>query len=116
MSQTIKTSPSEATRQAKIGKRVVDAIKPGDRDQFLWDPEVRGFGVRCKPSGNKSYLVQFRNSHGRSRRVTIGRCNVLTADEARREARVILADAQRGDDRAAERRADREAPTVADLA
>ena len=116
MSQTIKTSPSGTTRQPKITKRMVDAIKPGDRDVFAWDPEIRGFGVRCKPTGNKSYVVQFRNAHGRSCRVTIGRCNVLTADEARREARLILADAQRGDDRAAERRADREAPTVADLA
>ncbi len=31
--------------KAKITKRAVDAAKPAKRDWFLWDTEVRGFGL-----------------------------------------------------------------------
>lgn len=40
---------------AKITKRVVDALKPAEgKDVFAWDAELRGFGVRMKPSGAAS--------------------------------------------------------------
>ena len=36
---------------AKISKTTIDKIEPDpDRDVFLWDDELRGFGVRVKPS------------------------------------------------------------------
>ncbi|MBI0475617.1 DUF4102 domain-containing protein [Sphingomonas sp. MA1305] len=51
---------------AKITKRVVDALKPSDKaDVFAWDSELKGFGVRVKPSGTKSFLIQYRNPEGR---------------------------------------------------
>ena len=71
----------------KITKRFVEAIKPDKRDLFVWDTEVRGFGVRVKPSGVRSYLVQYRNRYGRSRRLTIGQHGRLTAEQARRQAK-----------------------------
>ena len=55
---------------AKITKKRVESIKPGDRDVFEWDDELRGFGVRIKPSGVRSYIIQYRNRFGRSRRQT----------------------------------------------
>ena len=37
---------------AKLTKRTVDALQMADgRDMFAWDSELRGFGVRVKPSG-----------------------------------------------------------------
>ena len=39
---------------AKLSKRIVDAIRPdpaGRADVFAWDSELRGFGLRMKPSG-----------------------------------------------------------------
>jgi integrase len=100
----------------KITKRVVDGIHPEARDVFIWDSELKGFGVRVKPSGTRSYLVQYRNAHGRSRRLTIGTHGRLTAEEARKRARAILADVDKGGDPAEAREAYRKAPTMAELA
>ena len=52
----------------KLTKRSVEAITPGLSDLVVWDEHVPGFGVRVKPSGVRSYLVQYRNLAGRSRR------------------------------------------------
>jgi integrase len=100
----------------KLTKRQVDATRaePG-RDLFVWDEELPGFGLRVKPTGSKSFVLQYRNRSGRSRRLTLGRFGVLTPEQARRDARLALADITRGGDPAERRAADREAMTVAEL-
>jgi integrase len=99
----------------KITKRAVDAIRASGREVFLWDDETPGFGLRAKPSGAKSFIVQYRNVQGRSRRLTLGRYGVLTVEEARRRARLSLAAVLKGDDPAENRLLERGALTVADL-
>lgn len=104
-----------ATR--RLTKTAVERIPPGAGDVFVWDGALPGFGVRVKPSGVRSYVIQYRNREtGASRRATIGRHGpLLSFDEARKRARALLADAMRGADPVAEKTAARKAPTVADL-
>jgi integrase len=104
----------------KITKRVVDALRPdrAGKDVFVWDAgdgALKGFGIRMKPSGVASYLVQYRNKEGRTRRLVIGKVGTLAPDEARKLAGDALRTAARGGDPSAERHAVRGAITVADL-
>src|SRR5271166_6096063 len=93
---------------ARITKRVVDGLEPHEgRDVFAWDGELRGFGVRVKPSGVKTFLIQYRNQEGRTRRLVLGQCGVLTPEQARDAARQKLAAAARGEDPSADRHAAR---------
>jgi len=104
----------------KISKRLLDALRPdlAGRDVFVWDAgdgALKGFGVRVKPSGAASFLVQYRTREGRTRRLTLGRVGVLSADEARSEAREKLAAVARGGDPSGERHRIRQAITVGEL-
>jgi hypothetical protein len=68
----------------KITKRTVDAIKPHpSKDVFAWDAgdgALKGFGVRMKPSGVGTYILQYRNKEGHTRRLVLGRIDALTAE------------------------------------
>ena len=101
----------------KLSKSVVEKLPPGPRDVFVWDEALPGFGVRVKPSGARSYIVQYRaRDTGSSRRATIGRHGPLMSfEQAKKQARALLSDAMRGADPAAERVEARKAPTMRDL-
>jgi integrase len=102
----------------RITKRAVDAVKPGNRDTYLWDSELAGFGLKVTPAGGKTYLVQYRlgGRKGRTRRVTIGRHgSPWTPESARKEARRLLGLVGAGHDPAEERTQGRRDPTVAEL-
>ena len=100
----------------KLTKRTVTAIKPDPlRDTYAWDDEVRGFGLRVKPSGIRSFIVQYRNTSGISRRITLGKFGVLTIEQGRKLAKRALADVINGGDPAANRSEERKAMTVRQL-
>src|ERR1700722_870606 len=99
----------------KLTKRFVDALKPVTRDTLFRDDELAGFALRAKPTGVRTWVIQYRNSAGRTRKLALGRVGVLTPEEARKRARRALSDVADGGDPSANRNAARGAMTVADL-
>jgi integrase len=99
----------------KLTKRICDAAKPRERQFVVWCSELPRFGLRVRETGARVFIVQFR-ANGRSRVVTIGPYGALTVDQARREARKLLGDVERGSDPAARRDGQREALSVRELA
>lgn len=100
----------------KLIKRTVEAADPDpNRDVFVWDTQLPGFGLRVYPSGKRKYILQYRTKSNRQRRLVIGPHGPLTAEKARDTARDLLAQVHGGGDPAGDIKATREAPTVADL-
>ena len=74
-----------------------------ERDTVFWDRELTGFGVRVYPSGGKVFVAQARGPDGpdkpnRPRRITVGRHPVLSAEQARQRAALIIARVKAGED------------------
>jgi len=86
---------------ARITKPAVDSAAAGLKDIFLWDDELRGFGLRTTPTGSKSYVFQYRmgGREAPSRRYTIGRHgSPWTPQTARKEAERLAIMIARGVD------------------
>ena len=79
-----------------ISKRTVEALKV-EKDTVFWDRELTGFGVRAYPSGSRYYVAQTRGPEGQ-KRVTVGRHGVISADQARRRAALIIARIKAGEE------------------
>jgi len=105
------------TNRGKLTKRSIDALTPdpGGRDTTHFDPEVRGFGVRVKPSGTKSYVLKYRNRFGQQRKFHIARVGDITPDQARAAAIKLRGRVAAGEDPVSDRNSDRMAQTVAQL-
>lgn len=85
--------------RAKLTKGYVERIKPGVKDAFHWDTEVKGFGIRCTPTGKMTFIVQGRvGGGGKEARLTIGTFGVFTTDQARDVAREHLRTMRLGGD------------------
>lgn len=74
----------------RLTKRLLDAASPRSREYSIWDSDVRGFGVRIKPSGTKSFILKYRNPEGRQRKFTIGQYGQLTIEQGRKLAQKHL--------------------------
>ncbi|AKI00558.1 site-specific recombinase XerD [Hoeflea sp. IMCC20628] len=100
----------------KITKRTVDAAQadPGRRF-YIWDDQIKGFGLLVLPSGVKSYIYQYRTPEGRERRATIGKHGSITPDEARDKADAMRRAVKEGRDPLAEKRERLQAVTVGDV-
>lgn len=90
----------------RLTKTSVDAIEtPAGKDCFVWDTELRGFGVRTTPRGVKSFVLQYRMKGRPARRMTIGGFgNPWTVETARKEAERRLIKIRQGIDPVEEER------------
>ena len=98
----------------KITKRLVDQLKPTERDRVVWDDEIKGFGVRVRPSGRKTYIVKYR-LRGRTVKATIGPHGSVTPAAARTKAAEHITAARTGLDLRGQTSSNANAPTVEQL-
>lgn len=85
--------------RAKITKSYVERVRPGAKDEFHWDTEIKGFGLRVTPTGKTTFIVQGRvEGTGREARITVGPYGVFTVEQARDVARDHLRTMRLGTD------------------
>jgi integrase len=91
-----------------ISKRTVDALREKAKQEgktlYCYDENVTGFGVYALKTGKASYFVQYRVNGTPSKRLTIGKHGVFTAEEARARAKVKLGQVADGRDVGQEKR------------
>jgi len=79
----------------------------------FFDLSQRGLMLEVRASGGTTYYQRYTDDHGRERQFKIGPADVITLEQARRQARTVLAHAVLGDDPQARRRELRATPTIA---
>ena len=95
----------------KFTKRNIDALERPGRDCFIWDDELRGFGLRLSPRGKKTFVVQYRIDRT-SQRITLGAFGLLTLEQARKSARILLGEVASGKSPALAQRKKRQSPSL----
>ena len=103
--------PTRITK-ATIGKL---ACPPGQKEAFYWDGEISGLGLRVYPSGRKTWVLQYRDAGGRTRRHPIGQASAVDPAAARKLAGDLLMRVAGGANPSVERRQARKAATVGDI-
>lgn len=83
--------------QAVLAGPLIKSLKPADKPYEIRDTRLKGLLLRVQPSGSKTFYVEY----ARGKRISLGRAEVLTPQQARDQAKEILADVYRGLDPAA---------------
>ena len=86
----------------KLTEAVVAGVPVPNARTILWDAAVTGFGLRCTPSGAKSFVLVYRprglGRSGSSRTLTLGRWPDLSVEAARKSARSTIGNIADGKD------------------
>jgi integrase len=90
--------------KAAIGRLELPEGKP---DHTYYDSDLKGFGLRLRGGGKRSWVAVYRIGR-KVRRVVVGDASAVTPEEARKRAREILARADLGEDTQAEKVAERD--------
>lgn len=100
----------------KLSKSVVERECPTDKERFVWDTDLKGFGLKIFPTGAKTFVFQYRTPEGKSKRYSIGKLSdTLTVEQARKIALARHRDVLNGQDPQGEKRAARQSMTVDEL-
>ena len=110
-SETNERKRTEAGTFTKAKVRKMEC--PTGRDEVLfWDAAVRGFGLRALRSGRRSWIYQYRDEYGRTRRMVLGDVSTVSLDAARETARQKAAGVAQGANPSVDRKKKRVAGTV----
>ncbi len=100
----------------KLTKRAIDSFTYDGGWDVRWDDDVKGLGLRVYPSGRKSFIFRYTSRSRKKKTITIGPYGAFTLHKARETAQRMRVEVSQGHDPLAAKMADRDAPTVADLA
>jgi hypothetical protein len=75
-------------QQITLNRATVAGLKlnDGKTDQIVFDADLKGFGFRMRLDGaraHRSWIIQYRNKGGGTRRLKIGDYPTVSADQAR---------------------------------
>jgi integrase len=87
----------------KLGRATVAnlALPTGKSEAIIFDSDIGGFGIRIREGGSRSWIFQFDNAAGKTRRITIGKVSAIDANKARAIASELHARVRLGEDPAA---------------
>jgi integrase len=103
-----------APRRARLTTLIVDKAAPATASYLIWDERQPNLALRVRPSGRRTWVVIYSRS-GRSRWLHLGDVRVIGLGDARIMAAETMLAVAKGADPAAEKRAQRNAGTFADL-
>ena len=103
------------TRRVRFNKRTVAAMPVPDSGRlYTYDTETPGLAVCVTSKGRRTFYVVRRISH-RSEKIRLGRFGDMTVAQARQQAMEIAGEIARDIDPNANRKAERNAPTLGEL-
>ena len=80
--------------QGLLGVPLIKSLKPTDKPYEVRDTRLKGLILRVQPSGAMTYYVEY----ARGKRVSLGRADVISPQQARDQAKDILAETFKGND------------------
>jgi integrase len=107
--------PRALPNKQKLTSLTVSKLRPAARPYLVWDDLQRGLALQVQPSGYRTYKLIYR-FHKRPRWHHIGAADAIALADARRRAAELMLRVIKGEDVAAEKRAERGAGTFAEIA
>lgn len=105
---------------ARLGAASTKAIRCGVKTTYYFDAYLKGFGFKVTPANARSWFIEYRlKDAGRrssKKRLVIGSAATLTAEQARRAARDMLARVRLGGNPAGDQAESRRGVTLSELA
>ncbi len=99
----------------KLDLPFVKSVKPTDKIEMYFDIAMPRFALRVFPSGNKSFVIKYRNKYGQQRLFTVGTFPTLTLEKARKKAHGLLEQVEHDQDPAEQKHGDKNTMTVSQL-
>src|SRR5262249_27295040 len=100
----------------KLNAKMIERLKPAVGKRLVYhDTVARGLTLRITERGAKSWSVLYYHRR-RLRSLTLGSVDAIGLADARQRARDVIRRASKGQDPASEKKADRQAETMTDLA
>ena len=85
-----------ASRVAELTDQGVKALRPREARYAEPDPEMAAHYIRVQPTGAKSFVVVTRDPYGKQVWTTIGSTDHLKIEQAREQARAVIARVKAG--------------------